>query len=66
MNRIEWNVALAKRGATVRSLAREMGITKTALYNKIGGRAKFSIEDIRTLREIMALTDEEVLAIFEL
>lgn len=64
MNFPEFRVAVAKAGETNRSLARGLGLSEQALYNKLNGQTEFKNSEIKKLAEILHLSMESVNLIF--
>lgn len=64
VNTKELKRKIAERGLKIRFLADKLGITYASLNGKVHGRFEFKASEIATLSRILALTHEEVFAIF--
>lgn len=64
MNTAELRAAIARAGKTYRGLARSIGISEQAFYNKLNGESDFKASEIKTLRGELNLTSDEVNYIF--
>ena len=49
MNASELRAAISRRRRTYRSLAKSIGISEQALYNKLDGRSEFKASEIGTI-----------------
>lgn len=56
--------AIQKKGYTQRGLAKEIGISKNGLNNKIHGRNEFTAVEIKMIIDTLQLTDCQVMEIF--
>lgn len=45
---------LARQGISVAALADRMGISRTALYAKLNGATKFTLEDIDDIKSVLS------------
>lgn len=45
---------LARQGVSVAMLAERMGISRTALYAKLNGTVKFTLEDIDDIKSVLS------------
>ena len=61
-NLLKSKIALA--GMTQVSIAKEIGIVKETLSQKLMGRIKFNSSEIAKIKEILNLTNDEVVEIF--
>ena len=64
MNYPEFCAAAAKTGTTNRALARAIGISEQALYNKLRGNSEFKNSEIKKISKEMKLNMDAVNAIF--
>ena len=64
MNTLELKAEIAKSGRTNRALARELGISEQALYNKIQGKTDFKNSEMKKLAEVLSLSRKDVNLIF--
>lgn len=64
MNCIELKVAITRAEATNRSLAKDLGISEQAFYNKIQGETEFKGSEIKKLANRLRLSMSEVNRIF--
>lgn len=64
MNREELRAEIARKNISKKQIAEELGITSTALYNKMSGKCEFKESEIRKLIAILELSAEAVNNIF--
>ena len=64
MNSLEFRAAVARSGKTNRELAKSLGLSETALYNKVGGQTQFKNSEIKRLAELLGLSMKSVNEIF--
>ena len=64
MNTAEMRAAIARAGKTYRGLAKSLGISEQAFYNKLNGESDFKASEIKVLRGELNLTSEEINYIF--
>lgn len=64
MNSTEFRVAVARSGATNRGLARSLGLSEQAFYNKANGSTEFKGSEIKRLAELLNLSMDAVNLIF--
>ena len=64
MDRAELRAEIARSGISNLSLARQLGISDQAFYNKMNGRSEFRESEIRKLVEILSLSPEKLNLIF--
>ncbi len=64
MNTPELRAAVARSGKTNRELAKSLGLSETAFYNKVGGQTQFKNSEIKKLAELLGLSLEAVNVIF--
>lgn len=55
---------LVRNGDNVAALADKMGLSQAALYRRFNGETDFDYKEIRAIKEIYALSPEEIDAIF--
>lgn len=51
-------------GKSVLWLANKLSISKASLYNKLNGKTRFTLDEVRIITDVLELTDEEVIDIF--
>lgn len=56
--------SIANSGLTLKFVAKQLGISREALYHKLNGTSEFWASEILTLRNLLNLTAEEFNAIF--
>lgn len=64
LNCEELRATISRKRKTYRSLAKALGISEQALYNKLNGESDFKASEIKVLREELSLTSEEINYIF--
>lgn len=64
MDRAELRAEIARSGITNLALARQLGISDQAFYNKMNGKSEFRESEIRKLVEILSLSPEKLNLIF--
>lgn len=64
MNSPEFRAAVARSGKTNRELAKSLGLSETAFYNKVGGQTQFKNSEIKKLTELLGLSMKSVNEIF--
>ena len=64
MNRTELRAEMARKGVTARAIAREMGISEQAFYNKMAQISEFKESEIRVLIRMLDLTPDQINLIF--
>lgn len=64
MNSGELRAVISKAGKTFRNLSKALGISEQAFYNKLNGESDFKASEIRTLKEELHLTSDEINFIF--
>lgn len=55
---------MRERKFTIKSLAGEIGLSSTALFNKIHNKKEFLVSEVQSISKALALDDGEVQAIF--
>lgn len=63
MNKIELEVILLKKGMSAMKLAEKIGMNRVTLYRKLIS-GKFERSEIVKIRDVLGLTDEDMLRIF--
>lgn len=48
---------LSRNGITYTSVAKSLGISRTAMYKKLDGTTNFTLKDITTIKEILKVAD---------
>lgn len=56
--------AISKAGVTVTWLARELGITREGLYNKINGKTEFKASEVAAMARLLHLNQSQREQIF--
>ena len=64
MNASELRAAISRRRRTYRSLAKSIGISEQALYNKLDGKSEFKASEIGTIAAELGLSPAETNYIF--
>ncbi len=64
MDRAELRAEIARAGISNLALARQLGISDQAFYNKMNGKSEFRESEIRKLVEILSLSPEKLNLIF--
>lgn len=64
MNASELRAAISRRRRTYRSLAKSIGISEQALYNKLDGKSEFKASEIGTIATELGLSPAETNYIF--
>lgn len=57
---------IQSRGLTVEGIARAMGITRQSLYKKINGQSEWHLHDIKIVKNLLDMTDEDIMRVFGL
>lgn len=55
---------MRERGYTIESLAKELGRTRTSIFNKIHNKTEFSVSEIQIIKKVLCLSDSDALSIF--
>lgn len=55
---------ILEAGFSVEEFAKELGINRATLYRKLADIEKFTIREVRKIKEILQLTNEEAILIF--
>lgn len=64
MNRKQFKIALLARDKSVEEVAKIIGISPNSLYTRLQGRTQFTLKEMLTLRDELALSEEEFYSIF--
>lgn len=64
MDETALKVAITRAGVTNRFLARNLGISEQAFYNKISGESEFKSSEIRKLSGLLNLSFNDINDIF--
>lgn len=57
---------IAKKGLKVPDVAEVLGITKQCLYRKINGKHEWYLKDVRRLKELLEMSDNDLKKVFDL
>lgn len=57
---------IQSRGLTVEGIARAMGITKQSMYRKINGQTEWHLQDIKIIKNLLDMADDDVMRVFGL
>lgn len=63
MNKIELEVVLLRNGMSVAKLSEKIGCNRTTMYRKLAS-GKFERSEIIKIRDILRLTDADMIRIF--
>lgn len=64
MNPNELKAEIARNNMSVPILAKKLGISKKAMYQKISGETQFKQKEIAAIRNILGLSEKAVITIF--
>lgn len=64
MNCTELKVEIVRKGYTIPTFAKTIGMAKKTLYAKLEGKSTFSQTEIVAIRNSLNLTDDRLLEIF--
>lgn len=64
MNRAELRAAIARKNISKTELAKALGISRTALGQKLNGQREFKESEIRTLFSVLELSPDAFNSIF--
>ena len=64
MNKNKLKGKIRERGLTYQKLAKKIGISVTSVNYKVNGQNLFNHEEMIKLREILRLSDNEIIEIF--
>lgn len=60
----EFKACMARSGYSIPKLAKEIDMSKTALYNKAKGISEFTLEDIQKIARVLNMTKNQILIVF--
>lgn len=63
-NNARVNEMIREKGYTKSHVAQQLGISRQALSCKLHGKMRWSIEDIKSIKELFGLSPEEAFDIF--
>lgn len=66
MNRKEFKAAMYRQGFTQKSLAKELGISESAMIKKLSGLTEFRLSEQKQIAKILKLDQVSFLTIFEI
>lgn len=58
------NQSIIQSGVKKEYIAKELGITSQALYNKLKGKVEFKVSEVYNISKILRLTQEDITSIF--
>ena len=64
MNQTEFKVAQIRAKLTVEEIAKKLGVNATTVYRKISGESDFTLSELKTLKRILCLSNDDVDRIF--
>ena len=64
MNPNELKAEIVRDNMSIPTLAKKLGISKKAMYQKIAGETQFKQKEISAIRNILGLSEETTFAIF--
>lgn len=64
MNQTEFKVAQIRAKLTVEEIAKKLGVNATTVYRKISGESDFTLSELKTLKHILGLSNDDVDRIF--
>ena len=64
MNPTEFKVAQIRSGHSKEDIAAALGINIATLYRKINGESDFTLSELKRLKEILGLSNDDVYRIF--
>lgn len=64
INKLLFKNAIASAGYNIQGLAQLMGVNQATLYRKINGKSEFDRPQLKQLREVLGLDDNQFEAIF--
>lgn len=64
MDITELKIEIMRKGYTIPSLAKTIGMSKKTLYAKLDGKSSFSQPEIVAIRKSLELTDDRLMEIF--
>lgn len=63
-NTLELDIAIRRAGLSRLEVAKAIGITLTAFFNKLHNKTDFKAREIATMRQVLELSDKQVGVIF--
>lgn len=64
MNQTEFKVAQIRAGLTREDIAKILGLNSATIYRKINGESDFTLNELKKLKKILGLTNNDVDRIF--
>lgn len=64
MNKRELEIAILRAGLTKNDVIEKSGISRKAFYSRLKGATQFKQNEIARLKEILNLTDNDIISIF--
>lgn len=64
MNESALRAEIARNHLSIPALANTMGIGKKALYAKMKGESEFKQSEIKKLKSVLSLSDDQIIQIF--
>lgn len=64
INKLLFKNAIVSAGYNIQGLAQLMGVNQATLYRKINGKSEFDRPQLKQLREVLGLDDNQFEAIF--
>ena len=64
MNPTEFKIAQIRVGVSKEDLAKELCINPTTVYRKINGESDFTLSELKVLKKVLKLSNEDVDRIF--
>lgn len=64
MNETKFKIKLLETNNTIKDVAEALEISTQAVYKKLNGETKITVDDLRRIKAKLNLTDDEVTDIF--
>ena len=64
MNPTEFKIAQIRAGVSKEDLAKELCINPTTVYRKFNGESDFTLSELKVLKKVLKLSNEDVDRIF--
>ncbi len=64
MNPIEFKIAQIRAGVSKEDIAKYLGVNPATIYRKFNGESDFTLSELRKLKKMLNLTNEDVDRIF--
>ncbi len=64
MNKLELKADIARRGMSGVSLSRELGVSESTFFRKLGGHADFTLSEVQDIIRILDLDQTRINDIF--